>query len=251
MHRPARRQQHGCNVPAYNMKLFTSTQQAQITLLSEGRRRAMHCHEAPLWLKHAVCAPTCDSVPEGGARAAAGGGDLGGQARARLLPVARGQGQGGRRAAGAQAQGGISHLLSMGEMWSLPAAGGEPISGMQDNAVGGALSLRSADIRLKVWLTAPPGSRCSGTVVDWQRANVLGLLQRQEKDGPAPGPAGGSAAAAHGGEGGEEAKILKEPKLLRTYAQKKAKADPVSEQAPMLDPGVLALVAGKNRRRTA
>ena len=84
------------------------------------------------------------------------------------------------------------------------------------------------------------------------------LLQRQEKDGDATHQSGGGAAAAPSStgdapasKGGGEAVQAKEPKLLRTYAQKKAKADPVSEQAPMLDPGVLALVAGKNRSRTA
>ncbi len=84
-----------------------------------------------------------------------------------------------------------------------------------------------------------------------------GLLQRQEKDGDATLLGGSTAGAASNtgnapaGKGGGEAEPAKEPKLLRTYAQKKAKADPVSEQAPMLDPGVLALVAGKNRTRTA
>ena len=91
---------------------------------------------------------------------------------------------------------------------------------------------------------------CTARGVDWHW-----LLQRQEKDDAATHPGGSSAAEGPAStaarDGGGAAERLKEPKLLRTYAQKKAKADPVSEQAPMLDPGVLALVAGKNPRRTA
>ena len=56
-------------------------------------------------------------------------------------------------------------------------------------------------------------------VVDRPRVNWLGLLQRQEKDGNAPDPSGGSAAAeAPASKGGEENEKAKEPKLLLTYA---------------------------------
>ena len=60
-------------------------------------------------------------------------------------------------------------------------------------------------------------------------------MQRQLKEG---GEAGTAEAA------GTETQAPKQ-RLLRTFGQKRAKADPVSEQAPSLAPDVLALIAGK------
>ena len=62
-------------------------------------------------------------------------------------------------------------------------------------------------------------------------------MQRQLKE---EGEAGTAQAAA----AGTETRAPKE-RLLRTFGQKRAKADPVSEQAPALAPDVLALIAGK------
>ena len=62
-------------------------------------------------------------------------------------------------------------------------------------------------------------------------------MQRQLKEG---GEAGTAEAAA----AGTETQAPKQ-RLLRTFGQKRAKADPVSEQAPSLAPDVLALIAGK------
>jgi hypothetical protein len=69
------------------------------------------------------------------------------------------------------------------------------------------------------------------------------LLQQQkegEKDGGAAAGSGeaGSAAA-------EEAPAQR--RVLRTYGQKRARVDPASADAPMMDPGVLALIAGKKK----
>lgn len=65
-------------------------------------------------------------------------------------------------------------------------------------------------------------------------------LQRQEKE---------SEGAAFSEEGLQ--KKVDEPakgsRVLRTYGQKKAKVDPVSEEAQVLAPDVLALIAGKKR----
>lgn len=62
-------------------------------------------------------------------------------------------------------------------------------------------------------------------------------LKRQLKEG---GEAGTAEAAA----AGTETQAPKQ-RLLRTFGQKRAKADPVSKQAPSLAPDVLALIAGK------
>lgn len=62
-------------------------------------------------------------------------------------------------------------------------------------------------------------------------------MQRQLKEG---GEAGTAEAAA----AGTETQAPKQ-RLLRTFGQKRAKADPVSKQAPSLAPDVLALIAGK------
>jgi hypothetical protein len=62
-------------------------------------------------------------------------------------------------------------------------------------------------------------------------------MQRQLKEGEEAGTAQAVAA-------GTETQAPKE-RLLRTFGQKRAKADPVSEQAPALAPDVLALIAGK------
>ncbi len=64
-------------------------------------------------------------------------------------------------------------------------------------------------------------------------------MQRQLKD-PQSAGAVDSAPAGPGSkpDGSKE-------RVLRTFGQKRAKADPASEQATMLAPDVLALIAGK------
>ena len=64
-------------------------------------------------------------------------------------------------------------------------------------------------------------------------------VQRQLKD-PQSAAADDSAPAYQSSqpEGSKE-------RVLRTFGQKRAKADPASEQAAMLAPDVLALIAGK------
>ena len=63
-------------------------------------------------------------------------------------------------------------------------------------------------------------------------------MQRQLKD-----PQGAAALDTASGSGSQP-EGSKE-RVLRTFGQKRAKADPASEQATMLAPDVLALVAGK------
>ena len=72
--------------------------------------------------------------------------------------------------------------------------------------------------------------------------NVCGS-QRQEKE------SGGSQVDAAGKEGGQmrEKESTKESRVLRTYSQKRAKVDPTSEQAQVLAPDVLALIAGSKK----
>ena len=64
-------------------------------------------------------------------------------------------------------------------------------------------------------------------------------MQRQLKD---PQSAGTSESAPAGP--GNQPEGSKD-RVLRTFGQKRAKADPASEQAPMLAPDVLALIAGR------
>ena len=64
-------------------------------------------------------------------------------------------------------------------------------------------------------------------------------VQRQLKD---PENAGAIESAPAGS--GSQPEGSKE-RVLRTFGQKRAKADPASEQAAMLAPDVLALIAGK------
>lgn len=66
-------------------------------------------------------------------------------------------------------------------------------------------------------------------------------LQRQQKEDGNGREKGDEEKTAEGGDVGTQNKVL------RTYGQKKAKVDPVSEQAAMMDPEVLALIAGKKR----
>ncbi len=49
-------------------------------------------------------------------------------------------------------------------------------------------------------------------------------------------PQGGATEGAHA-----------QRRVLRTYGQKRARVDPASEDAPTIDPGVLALIAGKRK----
>ncbi len=67
--------------------------------------------------------------------------------------------------------------------------------------------------------------------------------QRQDKE------SGGSQVHAEGKEGGtmKESEAIRESKVLRTYSQKRAKVDPTSEQAQVLAPDVLALIAGRKK----
>lgn len=66
-------------------------------------------------------------------------------------------------------------------------------------------------------------------------------MQRQQKeDGNGRNKPDGQEATAAPDDG-------KQNKLLRTYGQKRAKADPVSAEAAMMNPDVLALIAGKKQ----
>ncbi|BDA42668.1 Pre-rRNA-processing protein esf2 [Coccomyxa sp. Obi] len=67
--------------------------------------------------------------------------------------------------------------------------------------------------------------------------------KRQEKE------SGGSQIGAASKEGGtmKESEFAKESKVLRAYSQKRAKVDPTSEQAQVLAPDVLALIAGRKK----
>ncbi len=64
-----------------------------------------------------------------------------------------------------------------------------------------------------------------------------GVLQRRLREGAEAGTA--EAAAA-----GTETQAPKE-RLLRTFGQKRARSDPVTEEASALAPDVLALIAGR------
>ena len=69
-------------------------------------------------------------------------------------------------------------------------------------------------------------------------------LQRQEKQGQKDeGVAAGSSAPPQSAGGGAPV----QRRLLRTYGQKRARVDPASEDAPTIDPAVLALLAGKKK----
>ncbi len=70
--------------------------------------------------------------------------------------------------------------------------------------------------------------------------NVLCGLQRQEKE----------SEGAGSGKEQAQSKVVEPAKgsrVLRTYGQKRAKTDPVSKEAQILAPDVLALIAGKKR----
>lgn len=66
--------------------------------------------------------------------------------------------------------------------------------------------------------------------------------QRQEE-----GKSSNGDAADKEGAAANKNEPAKESRVLRTYGQKKAKVDPVSEQAQVLASDVLALIAGKKR----
>lgn len=70
------------------------------------------------------------------------------------------------------------------------------------------------------------------------------LLQRQQKEGEKDGGAA-VGSGEPGGTAAEEAPAQR--RVLRTYGQKRARVDPASEDAPAIDPGVLALIAGKKK----
>ena len=70
-------------------------------------------------------------------------------------------------------------------------------------------------------------------------SNLCRAVQRQLKD---PQSAGASDSAPAGPSSQPEGS---KERVLRTFGQKRAKADPASEQAAMLAPDVLALIAGK------
>lgn len=71
------------------------------------------------------------------------------------------------------------------------------------------------------------------------------VLQRAEAEAAA---APGSAAVGHGAASQDTRSSPQEPgapRILRTYGQRRPKADARSEAAPVLAPDVLALIAGK------
>ena len=69
-------------------------------------------------------------------------------------------------------------------------------------------------------------------------SKVCLAVQRQLKDPQSVAAVDAAAGAGSQPEGSKE-------RVLRTFGQKRAKADPASEQAAMLSPDVLALIAGK------
>lgn len=79
----------------------------------------------------------------------------------------------------------------------------------------------------------------------------LACLQKaaQEEEGGGAGPSGSTAAAE--GQGQQPAAAAeKKQRVLRTYGQIKAKADPVtSAEAPMPSEGLLRLIAGSKKGR--
>lgn len=81
---------------------------------------------------------------------------------------------------------------------------------------------------------------CGGSI----RISACLVLQRQQKEEQKDG-----VAAASGGApptGAAEGPPVQR-RLLRTFGQKRARVDPASEDAPTIDPGVLALIAGKKK----
>ena len=64
-------------------------------------------------------------------------------------------------------------------------------------------------------------------------------VQRQLKDPKSAAAMDPASAGPESQPGGSKERVL------RTFGQKRAKADPTSEQATMLAPDVLALIAGK------
>ena len=74
------------------------------------------------------------------------------------------------------------------------------------------------------------------------------MAERKRKRGEQEG--GGAGAAAGGGGGGAGEQQLEQQPVLRTYGQRQAKPDPVSDAAaPMLSEGLLKLIAGQPKRQ--
>ena len=74
------------------------------------------------------------------------------------------------------------------------------------------------------------------------------MLQRAEAEAaaaPSSAAAGGAAAPQDTRASPQEPGA---PRILRTYGQRRPKADARSEAAPVLAPDVLALIAGKGLR---